>query len=105
MRFTNWLLVLPTLCLGVVILTSFVIFFAFRRGRQVISQVMEENADDTPNPDAEMDAAMAADTRWARGELAVNDQPETIIEMAACPACGGENIVGAGACAYCGRKL
>ena len=38
MRFTNWLLVLPTLCLGAVILTSFVIFYAFRRGRQVIDQ-------------------------------------------------------------------
>ena len=42
MRFTNWLLVLPTLCLGAVIITSFVIFYAFRRGRQVIDQLQEE---------------------------------------------------------------
>ena len=101
MRFSNWLLVLPTLCLGAVILTSFVIFYAFRRGRQVIDQVTKDNADGMPDPDA----ILAADTRWARGELADNDQPETIIEMSACPACGGENVAGANACAYCGRKL
>ena len=100
MRFTNWLLVLPTLCLGAVILTSFVIFYAFRRGRQAIDQLQDES-DGSPDPDA----ALAADTRWARGELADNDQPETIIEMSACPACGGENMVGSNTCAYCGRKL
>ena len=101
MRFTNWLLVLPTLCLGAVILISFVIFYAFRRGKQVIDQIQEENTGAPLDPDA----AMNADTRWARGGLAENDPPETVIEMSACPACGGENIVGAGACAYCGRKL
>ena len=101
MRFTNWLLVLPTLCLGVVILTSFVIFYAFRRGKQVIDQMQEENADGSPDPDATLNA----DTRWARSDLAGADLPQTIIEMAACPACGGENLVGAAACAYCGRKL
>ena len=101
MRFTNWLLVLPTLCLGAVILTSFVIFYAFRRGKQVIDQLQEENADGSPDPEATMNA----DTRWARSDLAENNPPETMIEMSACPACGGENIVGAGACAYCGRKL
>ena len=100
MRFTNWLLVLPTLCLGAVIITSFVIFYAFRRGKQVIDQLQDES-DGMPDPEA----VLAADTRWARGNLADNDQPEKVIEMAACPACGGENIVGAGACAYCGRKL
>ena len=101
MRLTNWLLVLPTLCLGAVIITSFVIFYAFRRGKQVIDQVQEENADGSLNPDSEMNA----DTRWARGELAENNPPETVIEMSACPGCGGENVVGSGACAYCGRKL
>ena len=101
MRFTNWLLVLPTLCLGAVILTSFVIFYAFRRGSRVIDQLREDSTDGSPDPDA----VMAADTRWARGELMDNDQPDTLIEMSACPACGGENIVGAGVCAYCGRKL
>ena len=101
MKFTNWLLVLPTLCLGVVILTSFVIFYAFRRGKQVIDQVREDNANGLPDPEA----IMAADTRWARGELAETNEPETIIEMSACPACGGENIAGSSACAYCGRKL
>ena len=101
MRFSNWLLVLPTLCLGVVILTSFVIFYAFRRGRQAIEQLQEDNGDGLPDPDA----VLAADTRWARGGLADNDQPGTTIEMSACPACGGENVVGTGACAYCGRKL
>ena len=101
MRFSNWLLVLPTLCLGAVIITSFVIFYAFRRGRQAIDQLQDENADGLLDPEAITDA----DTRWARGDLADNNPPETIIEMSACPACGGENIVGAGACAYCGRKL
>ena len=100
MRFTNWLLVLPTLCLGAVILTSFVIFYAFRRGRQAVDQLQDES-DGLPDPEA----VMAADTRWARGDLAENKEPENLIEMSACPACGGENIVGAGACAYCGRKL
>jgi len=101
MRLTNWLLVLPTLCLGAVILTSFVIFYAFRRGSRVIDQLREDSTDGLQDPDA----VLAADTRWARGDLADNDQPETLIEMSACPACGGENIVGAGACTYCGRKL
>ena len=101
MRLSNWLLVLPTLCLGAVILTSFVIFYAFRRGKQVIDQVREDNANGLPDPEA----ILAADTRWARGELADNDQPEKVIEISACPACGGENIAGARACAYCGRKL
>ena len=101
MRFTNWLLVLPTLCLGAVILTSFVIFYAFRRGKQAVGQALEENAGDSPEPDAAVDA----DTRWSRGGLAEISQPETMIEMSACPACGGENPAGASACAYCGRKL
>lgn len=101
MKLTNWLLVLPTLCLGAVIITSFVIFYAFRRGRQVIDQLQEDNGDDLTDPEA----VMAADTRWARGDLAEKNEPETLIEMSACPACGGENIAGSGACAYCGRKL
>lgn len=101
MRFTNWLLVLPTLCLGAVILTSFVIFYAFRRGKQVIDQAQEENADGAPDPDATINA----DTRWARSDLAGTDLPQTTVEMTACPGCGGENPTGAATCAYCGRKL
>ncbi len=101
MRYVSWLFALPTVCLGALILASFVIFYAFRRGRQVIKQNKESNTDGSPDPDA----VLAADTRWARGDLADNDVPENKIEMSACPACGGENLAGAGACAYCGRKL
>ena len=101
MRFTNWLLLLPTLCLGFVILISFVIFFVFRRGRQAIDQLRDNADDEMPDPEA----AMQADTRWARGNLADNDALKNTIEMSACPACGGENITGSGICAYCGRKL
>ncbi len=101
MRYVNWLFALPTVCLGAVILTSFVIFYAFRRGSRVIDQLRENNAEGTPDPDA----VLAADTRWAHGDLADNDAPENTIEMTACPACGGENMAGAGVCAYCGRKV
>jgi len=101
MRFSNWLPVLPTLCLGVVILTSFVIFYAFRRGRQAISQLQQ----DETNTSADLVKDTNLDSRWAHADLAENNQSDSIIEMAACPACGGENPAGAAACAYCGRKL
>jgi hypothetical protein len=101
MRFTNWLLVLPTLCLGVVVLTSFVIFYAFRRGRQAISQLQQDETDTS----TDLGDNTTADTHLSRGDLSESSQPKINIEMAACPACGGENPAGAGACAYCGRKL
>lgn len=101
MRAPVWLLASPFVCLGVVALTSLVIFLAVWRGKQAILQRMADAA----NAAAGVKESEGADLRWARADLAGNNRPETISEMSPCPACGGENIVGAGACAYCGRFL
>ena len=97
MRLPVWLLISPIICLGVVVLTSFVIFLAVRRGTQAVRQCVQDEAD--------TDASSQADSRWSRTDLAERNQPEDVIEKAACPACGGENLLGAAACTYCGRKL
>ncbi len=101
MRAPIWLLASPFVCLGVVALTSLVIFLAVWRGKQAILQRMADEA----NTAAGVKESTETDSRWARADLAENNQPDSIIEMAACPACGGENPAGAGACAYCGRFL
>ena len=101
MRAPFWLLLSHAVCLGIVVLTSIVIFLALRRGTQAISQRLK----DEDNGASNSDESIETESRWARADLAEKDQPGVIIEMAACPACGGENTVGAVACAYCGRKL
>ena len=101
MRAPILLLLTPAVCLGVVVLTSFVIFFALWRGKQAILQRMADEA----NADAGAEENTDTGSRWARADLAGKDQPNNIIEMAACPACGGESPASALACAYCGRKL
>lgn len=83
------------------VLTSFVIFLALRRGTQAISQRLQDAA----NSSADSSENIEVDSRWAHADLAEIGQPNAVIKMAACPACGGENPVGAIACAYCGRKF
>ena len=101
MKAPIWLLFSPFVCLGVVALTSLVIFLALWRSKQAILQRMADEA----NTDAGAEENIDTGSRWARADLAEKDQPNIIIEMAACPACGGENPASALACAYCGRKL
>ena len=101
MRASIWLLLTPAVCLGVVALTSFVIFMALRRGKQAISQHLQAEADTATDSYENTEV----DSRWAHADLTEKDQPNVVIEIAACPACGGENPLGAVACGYCGRKL
>jgi hypothetical protein len=46
------------------------------------------------------------DSRWSDSDLSTS-QPtvSTQLKSESCPACGGENPIGAGKCAYCGAKL
>jgi hypothetical protein len=95
------LLLSPFVCLGIVALTSLIIFLVMWRGKQAVLQ----NLADTANAAANVEESPAADSRWAHTSPADNSQTDGTIETSACPACGGENYVSAGACAYCGRKL
>jgi hypothetical protein len=91
----------PAVCLGVVALTSFIIFYAFRRGGRDIYEHLGDEASSTQDSGdtAVLDASSEPD------ELSESSNPNTVKEMSACPACGGENPVDASRCDYCGRKL
>lgn len=98
-----WILLGSALCLGVLILTAILIILALRRGSQTISRNLKDNVSEeqgTPDKPA------SDDNRWARGDMKANLEPAAKAEiMVPCPACGGENHMGASACSFCGRKL
>lgn len=102
MKAASWIIVGAGLCLGVLILTTLLIFFALKRGAQTISrevnkQPLDENA---------LSESAGANTRWARGNLkAAPASPKKEATMQICPACGGENPSESSACSFCGRKL
>jgi hypothetical protein len=91
----------PAVCLGVVALTSFIIFYAFRRGGRDIIEHLQEKDSSTQNSadSADVDASSASN------ELSDSGSSNIVKEMSACPACGGENPADASRCDYCGRKL
>jgi hypothetical protein len=101
MRAPILLLLSPFVCLGVVALTSLIIFLAMWRGKQAVLQRLADAA----NAAANGKESPAADSRWTHTSLSDIRQTDSTIETSPCPACGGENFVSAGACAYCGRKL
>jgi hypothetical protein len=101
MRAPMLLLLSPFVCLGVVALISLIIFLVMWRGKQAVLQRMADAA----NAAANGKESPAADSRWALTSPANNSQTDGTIETSPCPACGGENLVSADACAYCGRKL
>jgi hypothetical protein len=105
MRTIPALILGAALCLGLIILTIVLIFFALRRGTRVISQGLKERVD-KEEPKTDISEPVSANTRWARGDLkAVTEPPKVEIILEPCPACGGENPKGASVCAFCGRKL
>lgn len=102
MSISVWLLAGAALCLGVIILTSVLLFIALKRGSRVIRQGLKDRADE----DVQSVDRVNADNPLARGNLkSAPPSLEVAVAMDACPACGGENPRGAGICAYCGRKL
>ena len=100
MKALSWLLLSPVLCLGVTVLTVLIFFLVLRRGTQSLNQRVREAAEA-----AQTAETSGTGTRWARAGLAEKTEPDSVIEMAACPACGGENLAGSDTCAFCGRKL
>ena len=52
------------------------------------------------------ESSTSIDSRWSDSDLSAS-QPTVSTQPKGepCPACGGENPIGAGKCAYCGAKL
>ena len=91
--------ILPLICLGVMILTAVVVFFALRRRTQSVNQQVQENPTVSEN-------SFHTNTRWAHGDLKGEPHLEKSKEPTkTCPACGGENAASSSSCAYCGTTL
>jgi hypothetical protein len=101
MRPLFWLCLSPAVCLGVVALTSFILFYALRRGTRSINERLQDEANNAPKSDNTAEGDLAS----ASNEPSESISRHTADEMSACTACGGENPAGASKCAYCGRKL
>lgn len=84
-------------CLGAVAVMLVVgLFFLQRAIRDAAAKADKVTVDATP----------AAETRWARADLApAPSLPETPEATLSCPACGGKNQPGSATCTYCGRNL
>ena len=101
MNFPIFLVVGAALCLGAIILTTFLIILVLRRGSRVISQGVQKLDEET-----QAQSSAAPDTRWAQGDLKGKPNLPTMeVVTDPCPACGGENPRGATVCEFCGRKL
>lgn len=101
MNFPIFLVVGAALCLGAIILTTFLIILVLRRGSRVISQGVQKLGDESQSQ-----ASASTDPRWAQGDLKGKPNLPTMeVVTDPCPACGGENPRGAAVCGFCGRKL
>jgi Zn finger protein HypA/HybF involved in hydrogenase expression len=102
MNLPVWLFIGAAACLGVMALTAVIAFLVLRRGSQAIGQRLQDVVQSAS--DAAKDN-QGSRSRWSQADAGQIGQPVITIEMAACPACGGQNAVGAAACTYCGRQL
>ncbi|MBM3136645.1 MAG: hypothetical protein FJZ98_00475 [Chloroflexi bacterium] len=101
MNFPLFLVIGVVLCLGVIILTAFLIILVLRRGSRAISQGVQKLEEESQSQ-----ASTVSDSRWAQADLKGKPNPSTMeAEVKPCPACGGENPSGAVMCGFCGRKL
>ena len=99
MRPLFWLCLSPLLCLGIVALTSFILFYSLRRGTRAIDEHLQDEAKASSGESAGVDSSPTPK------ELSEGISTNSGEEVSACPACGGENPAGTSKCAYCGRKL
>jgi len=101
MNFPLFLVIGAAFCLGMILLTGFLIILALRRGSRAISQGVQNLG-----KESQTQPSVAADSRWAQSDLKDKTGTSTM-EMGTnpCPACGGENPRGSVVCAFCGRKL
>jgi len=94
---------LPLFCLlGFAIILVVIVYLVIRNLRSSSTSISSSNPEakktDTDNSSNE--------SRWARADLS-SSQPQisTKPKGKPCPACGGENPIGAGICEFCGSKL
>lgn len=104
MSLPYWLLIGAAACLSVMLLTAGIAFLVLKRGSQAIGQRLQDVAEAAANSVNNTDSADGS-SRWSRTDATQIDQPAITIEMADCPACGGQNPSGSAACSFCGRKL
>ena len=97
------LVALPLFCLlGFAIILVVIVYLVVRNLRSSSTSIASSNPE-TNKTDADKSSN---ESRWARADLS---SPQTQISTKPkgepCPACGGENPIGAGTCGFCGSKL
>jgi ribosomal protein L40E len=94
---------LPLFCLlGFAIILVVIVYLVVRNIRSSATSI-SSSSPDAKNTDADNSGN---DSRWARADLSPSHtQVSTKLKGKPCPACGGENPIGAGQCEFCGSKL
>ncbi|HEY59810.1 MAG TPA: zinc-ribbon domain-containing protein [Anaerolineae bacterium] len=91
----------PLICLFSVIVVGIISYLLMRKGTLSHTEKGSEPHKTTA------DAPQSADTRWARGNTALQKKKEPARKGAVkkCPQCGAENPADNNFCQYCGAKL
>jgi hypothetical protein len=94
---------LPLFCLlGFAIILVVIIYLLVRNLRSSSKLFSSSSAD----LEKRNDGSSSIDSRWSSPDLSTTQPPvSTQPKDEPCPACGGENPIGAGKCTYCGAKL
>jgi hypothetical protein len=94
---------LPLFCLlGFAIILVVIIYLLVRRLRSS-SNIFSSSNEDVKKTS---ESSSSIDSRWSGSDLSTSQTPaSTQPKGEPCPACGGENPISAGKCAYCGAKL
>ena len=103
MRTIFALAALPLFCLlGFAIILVIIVYLVIRNFRSSSTS----NSSSSPDVRNTEEDNSSNDTRWARADLSsAQTQIPTKPKGKPCPACGGENPIGAGKCEFCGSKL